>query len=192
MYSILFDYIKKYTTKPLTEGQRTLMEKAFIPFKLRKKQYFLQAGNQCRHFAFITKGAMRQYTVDDNGLEHIARLGIEEWWMGDRESYLTSSATKYNIDAWEDTEMLIITNDYMQEIMKIPAFNEVLRKLDDNNNIANQRRITSAISLSAEMRYLELEDSYPQMIARFPQHIIASYLGITKDTLSRIKRNRLK
>jgi hypothetical protein len=75
--------------------------------------------------------------------------------------------------------------------MKIPAFCEMLRHLDDRNNMANQRRITSAISATSEKRYLEFVECYPELLERFPQHIIASYLGFTKDTMSRIKTKLL-
>lgn len=130
---------------------------------------------------------MRQYTVDDKGNEHIVRLGIENWWMGDRESWIMGTPSRYNIDAWENTEMLLISRPNALALMKLTAFCEMLRQLDDKNNIANQRRITSAISASAEARYADFAACYPDLLERFPQHIIASYLGFTKDTLSRIK-----
>jgi CRP-like cAMP-binding protein len=192
MYESFFNYIKKLSSQPLSENEKALFKQAFSPFKLRKRQYFLQAGNHCKHFAFITKGAMRQYTVDDKGTEHIARLGIENWWMGDRESYTMFTPSVYNIDAWQDTEMLIITRPETMELIHIPAFCEMLRVMDDKNNIANQRRITSAISSSAEKRYTDFIACYPELLERFPQHVIASYLGISKDTLSRVKRQLLQ
>jgi CRP-like cAMP-binding protein len=192
MYDALFDYIQKLSSTPITAEEKEQYREAFTPFKLRRRQYFLQEGNQCKYFAFITKGAMRQYTVDEKGGEHIARLGIENWWMGDRESYIMDTPSIYNIDAWENTEMLLISRPNVLELMKIPAFSEMLRKMDDRNNIANQRRITAAISASAEKRYAEFVDCYPELLERFPQHVIASYLGFTKDTLSRIKSKRLR
>lgn len=190
MHDLFFDYLKKFSSEPITEEEKVMFIKAFIPFKLRKRQYFLQAGNQCKHFAFITKGAMRQYTVDDKGTEHIARLGIENWWMGDRESFIMSKPSTYHIDTWEDTEMLIISRPDTLLLKNIPAFSAMTNQLDDRNNMANQRRITSFISYSAEKRYTDLLSCYPQLVSRFPQHIIASYLGITKDTLSRVKHQR--
>ena len=136
---------------------------------------------------------MRQYTVDDKGVEHIVRLGVEGWWMGDRESWVMATPSLYNIDAWEDTEMLLINRENALELIKnVPAFCEMTRQLDERNNIANQRRLTSSISAAAEKRYSDFILCYPELRERFPQHIIASYLGITKDTLSRIKRQLLQ
>ena len=193
MYDVFFDYLKKYSSEPLSEDEMLLIKEAFTPFKLRKRQYFLQAGNLCKHFAFITKGAMRQYTVDDNGTEHIVRLGIENWWMGDRESYVMQTPSTYNIDAREDSQMLLINRPKTLELMKkVPAFCEMVHQMDNRNHIANQKRINSTISSTAEKRYTDFVALYPELSARFPQHLIASYLGITKDTLSRVKRQVLQ
>jgi CRP-like cAMP-binding protein len=193
MVEAFFDYLKKFSSAPLSEAEKVLFRQAFVPSKLRKRQYLLQAGEQCKNFAFIVKGSMRQYTVDDKGAEHIVRLGVEGWWMGDRESWIMDTPSLYNIDAWEDTQMLLITRKSTLELLKsIPAFSEMIRQLDDNNNIANQRRLTSYISATAEKRYADFVDCYPELQQRFPQHIIASYLGITKDTLSRVKRQLLR
>ncbi|WP_215235857.1 Crp/Fnr family transcriptional regulator [Dyadobacter linearis] len=193
MYDAFFNYLEKFSSEPVSEDDKVLLKKALVPAKLRKRQYFLQAGDQCKHFAFIVKGAMRQYSVDDKGSEHIIRLGVEDWWMGDRESWVMLSPSIYNIDAWEDTEMLLINRANTLELIKtIHPFCEMIQQLDEKNNIANQRRLTSSISSTAQKRYTEFVDCYPELTQRFPQHIIASYLGITKDTLSRVRRQLLQ
>jgi CRP-like cAMP-binding protein len=193
MHEAFFDYLRDFFPAPLSEHEKALIKEAFIPFKLRKKQYFLQEGDHCKNFAFIVKGAMRQYMVDEKGIEHILRLGVEGWWMGDRESWVMHSPSLYNIDAWENTEMLLISRtNALSLIKKAPAFLEMTRVLDERNNIANQRRLTSSISGTAEKRYTDFIACYPELLGRFPQHIIASYLGITKDTLSRVKRQLMQ
>jgi CRP-like cAMP-binding protein len=193
MYEAFFNYLKDFSPDPLSELERALIRDALVPFKLRKRQYFLQEGDRCKNFAFIVKGAMRQYMVDEKGVEHIIRVGVENWWMGDRESWVMNAPSLYNIDAWENTEMLLITRaNALELIKKVPAFCEMTRQLDERNNIANQRRLTSAISGTAEKRYTDFATCYPDLLVRFPQHIIASYLGITKDTLSRVKRNLMQ
>jgi hypothetical protein len=128
-----------------------------------------------------------QYRVDDKGLEHIVRLSIENWWVCDMESYLMLTPSKYCIDAWEDCDVLLLTKaNWVSQLNSIPAFNEMIRKVDENFIIATQKRMAT-ISLSAEERYGELKENYPEFLQRFPQHIIASFLGITKETLSRIR-----
>ena len=193
MYQNLLAYINQYADLPLSTEEEALVTVAFQPKKLRKKQYFLQEGDVCKNVGFIVKGAMKQYSVDDKGTEHIVHLYLENYWAGDRESSIMLTPTKYNIDAWEDTEMLTITRAEMLDLMdKIPALVKMIRLMDERNAIANQRRLNSTISNTAEKRYEEFATNHPQFIQRFPQHIIASFLGITKETLSRIRKQSLK
>ena len=193
MHKNLFDYINQHTTLPLTSEDEALIVTTFQPKKLRKKQYFLQEGNVCKYVGFIVKGAMRQYSVDDKGVEHIVHMYIENWWVSNRESAIMLTPSKYNIDAWEDTELLIVTTADMLDLMeKIPSFGQMTRLMDNRNAIASQRRLNSTISNAAEKRYEEFADNHPQFIQRFPQHLIASFLGITKETLSRIRKQAMK
>ena len=142
----------------------------------------------CKYSAFIVKGAMRQYTVDDRGEVHIVMLSIENWWATDRESLMKQTPSIYFIDAWEDTDALLVTKAAFMELLDhIPNISEWMKNLDVNFAIASQRRINSAISLSAEKRYRDLEKNYPEFLQRFPLHTIASYLGINRESLSRIR-----
>lgn len=189
----LLRYIQKYATSPLTDKEVRMIEESFRPKKFRRKQYFLQEGEVCKYLAFIVKGAMRQYSVDDKGMEHIVYLSIENWWAGDRESYTMLTPSRYFIDVWEDTEALLITRaDSIRLMDAVPALKEASKKMDEKNAFALLNRINTNISLSAEQRYADLGKRYPEFLQRFPQHIIASYLGITKDTLSRVRKHALK
>jgi CRP-like cAMP-binding protein len=147
MHESLIKYIESYATTLLTEKEIEVVKNAFVLKKIRKKQYFLQEGQVCKYAAFIVKGAMRQYSVDDKGTEHIVGLLIENWWAVDRESYVMLTPSVYNIDAWEDTEMLVITKaDFLNHLSSIPAINEMARKLDENYAIATQKRLNANIS----------------------------------------------
>lgn len=139
--------------------------------------------------AFIVKGAMRKFYIDEKGAEHMVDLCIENWWAGDRESFAAGKPTIFHIDAWEDTDVLLITREGAATLeYECKPFNEFVLKLDEKSHIAKQKRITSAISFTAKARYEDFAACYPEFLQRFPQHIIASYLGITKDTLSRLRR----
>jgi CRP-like cAMP-binding protein len=193
MFDALFKYINSYSSTPLSDKDFELIKSVFTVKKVRKRQYHLQEGDICKHFAFIVKGAMRQYLVDEKGVEHIVHLGIENWWVGDRESWVMSAPSAYFIDAWEATELLLISRaDTLQLAQQCTSFNEMIRRMDDRNNIATQKRITSAISFTAEKRYADFIKNHPDFLQRFPQRIIASYLGITKDTLSRVRKQAVK
>jgi CRP-like cAMP-binding protein len=193
MHEPLIKYINSFATTPLTSNEVELIKNTFVYKKIRKRQYLLQEGAVCKYAAFIVKGAMRQYSVDDKGLEHIVRLSIENWWAVDRESYVMLTPSPYNIDAWEDTDALLGTRaDLLILSNNIPAFREMTRKLDERHAIASQKRLNAAISMTAEQSYFNLANTYPEFLQRFPQHIIASYLGITKETLSRIRNQASK
>ncbi|WP_256002014.1 Crp/Fnr family transcriptional regulator [Pedobacter deserti] len=110
MHDAFFNYLKQFSQAPLLEEEKALIKQTFVPAKLRKKQFLLQAGDVCKHYAFIVKGAMRMYSVDDKGIEHIVRLGIEEWWMGDRESFVMRTPILYHIDALEHCDLLSSPN----------------------------------------------------------------------------------
>lgn len=190
MYELLFTYIKDRSKAPLSEKEVELIKSLFIPKKIRKKQYLLQAGEVCKYSAFIVKGAMRQYRVDDKGLEHIIRLNLETWWAGDRESFTMNVPSVYNIDAWEDTDVLTVTKNDAEILNSIPAWVQTRTRMDENYSFASQKRFNASISLTAEQRYDELKKQYPEFLQRFPQHLIASYLGMTKETLSRIRMRK--
>src|SRR6185436_11047465 len=133
MHESLIEYIKSHSATPLTESELVMIKEAFVPKKFKKRQYFLQEGEVCKYMAFIVKGAMRQYSVDNKGAEHIVRLSIENWWAGDRESFTMLSPTIYNIDAWEESDVLTISNADMNSLRVIPAINEMASRLDNKH-----------------------------------------------------------
>ncbi|MDM1295335.1 Crp/Fnr family transcriptional regulator [Sphingobacterium sp. N143] len=187
----LFHYVNKYTV--ISEEDFKVFISYFTPRRVRKKQYLLEEGEISKHIAFITKGSMRQYYTDEKGIEHIVNLYIENWWVCDRESFAMGTPSIYSIDAWEHCEVLLISKENSIKLRsQCPAFNELFLRLDELNTIATQRRITYSISFTAEIHFKYFIDNYPYFVDRFPQHVIASYLGITKDTLSRIRNKIIK
>lgn len=159
--------------------------------KLRRKQYLLQEGDVWRYNAFVCKGLLRTYTVDEKGQEHFIQFSPEDWWAGDRESYLNEQPAKYNIDAYEDSEVVLIAkDDFNMLLTNIPKFNLMMINLLERTFIALRNRMHSNISYTGEEKYLDFLKKHPDLANRLPQHMIASYLGITAETLSRI-RNQL-
>ena len=188
MYEQLFEYIERYGKAALTEDEKDIIKSAMEPKKLRKRQYFLEEGKVCVYTGFILKGAFRQFSVDDSGMEHILQLAIENWWVVDRDSYINRTPSKYYIEAWEDTELLVLPRPQLDVILKIPAIQSMFWQMSENNHIASQKRLDDTISLNAVKRYENFQRLYPQIVQRFPLHQIASYLGIARETLSRIRR----
>lgn len=107
MFDILFRYIRRHASAKILESEFELIKNAITVKKIRKRQFLVQEGEVCKHFAFIVKGAMRQYLIDKKGVEHIVHLAIENWWIGDRESWVKTTPSVYCIDAWEETDLLL-------------------------------------------------------------------------------------
>lgn len=189
MFERFYNYMTRLATSPLSDEQFDQIMATMRPKTFRRKQYFLQEGDICKYMGFIVSGSMRQYRVDEKGVEHVIRLSLEDWWVGDRESWVMLTPSIYNIDAWEDTQTLLITKaDVVRLSRAIPAFDEMMRSMDENYSIVNQRRVNAVISMTAYNRYIDFAHNHPDFLQRFPQHIIASYLGITKETLSRVRK----
>lgn len=192
-FEAFFDYIQEISGKLLSDDDKHLLMVNFKPKKLRKRQYFLQEGDVCKYIGFIVKGSARTFTVDDKGHEHILKLSLENWWLADFESFYLLTPSRFNIEALEDMEVLQSTNAQIEDFLKhIPAFAAMANVISQNYTIANQKRMQAAMSYTAEERYADLISNYPQFLQRFPQNMIASYLGLSPETLSRIRKNAFK
>ena len=186
MFELLLQSIKERVL--ITDDEFNFAKTLFLPKKLRKKQYLLQEGDVCKYTAFVEKGMLRTFTVDEKGNEPILQFSMEGWWVADLYSFFTGEPSPYNIEALEDCEILLITQPSWEILLKkIPALERYFRILIQNNLIATQRRLIGAMSETAEEKYTKLINNFPGCIQRVPQHMIASYLGITRETLSRIR-----
>lgn len=157
--------------------------------KLKRKTFLLKQGDICRTENFIIKGCLRTYTIDDNGFEHIVMFGIEDWWVGDLFSFITQKPTTYFIDAIEDTEIIQISKANLDRLFeRVPKFERFFRLILQNAFIAQQNRINQNLSYTAEQRYIDFIQKYPQMEQRLSQKQVSAYLGITPVFLSMLRR----
>lgn len=173
----------------LTEEEFDLTSRFFAPKTIRHRQFLLQEGDVCRHLAFVTSGCLREYTVDQKGDEHIIQFAVREWWISDLNSFLSGVPTKHNIDALQDSVVLLLETSAREKLFEaVPRMERFFRLLLEANYIASRKRINDSLSASAEERYLSFIRTYPRIIDLIPQNQIASYLGITPQSLSRIRK----
>lgn len=186
-------YFKKVREKvSLTPAEEELCKSFFVVKKLRKRQYLLQEGEVNKYTAFVEKGALRSYTVGENGAEHILQFALEGWTIADIYSFITGEPSKYNIDALEDSDLLLLSKPAVDEmLLRVPKIQQYYYLQMQNAYVALQRRMTMNISQTAEEKYKTLLAAYPEIVQRVPQHMIASYLGVKPETLSRIRRKNL-
>ena len=186
----MFEFLQKKIneTISISDAEFEYAKTLFIPKKLRKKRFLLHDGDPCIYTTFVEKGLLRSYRIDDKGNEHILQFGLQGWWVADLYSFLTGEPSEYNIEALEDSELLLITKPSWDKLLhEVPAFEHYFRILIQNNLIATQRRLMGTMSSTAEERYNKLLQEFPDIAQRVPQHMIASYIGVTRETLSRLR-----
>lgn len=187
IFDPLYTYLKRYVE--YTDVEFESLKSCLSYKKLKRKELLLQEGQICRFTAFVVKGCLKMSRIDENGSERIVQFAIENWWITDRESLSLKNKSDYNIEVIENCEVIIVEVERLNAIKgKIPLFLRFIQKLQQRNIIATQKRIYASIAYSAEQKYLEFVKSYPVLVQRVPQHMIASYLGITKESLSRIRK----
>ena len=174
----------------INEEELNYCKTLFLPKKLRKRQFLLQDGDVCKYQAFVEKGMLRSYRIDEKGSEHILQFAFEGWWAADLSSYLTGETSVFNIEAMEDSELLLLSKPSWDTLMQhIPKFEHYFRIIIQNNLVATQKRVIQSHTETAEEKYLKFIQSYPGCVQRIPQHMIASYIGISRETLSRLRKH---
>lgn len=190
MFDILISHIQNKVS--LTKEEKTELQSFFLVKKLKKKQYLLQEGDVCKCLSFVNKGLLKSYFTDEKGGENINMFAFEGWWISDFKSFINQEKAVLNIDAVEETELLMITlEDYDKLMLKIPVMDRYFRILYQNSLVTKDYRLIASNSYTAEEKYLQLVKKNPEMIKRVPHNLIASYLGLAPETISRIRKKIL-
>ena len=182
----LLDYISKYVT--LTNTEEQFLTSRLLSRKYIKGQYILQQGDISKTECFIISGCTKMFYLDDKGQEHIIMFSVEDWWTSDLGSFISQTPSDFNVQCLENTEIIQFSYDNIEELFsEIPKLKRFFRKIIEKALVASQKRIIRNFSLTAKERYLIFMENYPKIEQRIPQYMIASYLGITKEFLSKIK-----
>lgn len=185
MFPLLSAHIDRYVSMP--ENEKRQFFGSLILKKLKKNQFLLQAGEVCLHENFVINGGVRLYEADQKGNENIVYFGFEDWWLTDKYSYLTGTPSPYNIQALENTEILTIHKENLERLfLEIPVLERYFHIVLQETFAAWQNRIL-LMRKPAEEKYKEFHAIYGHLEQRIPQHHIASYLGMTRETLNRTR-----
>jgi CRP-like cAMP-binding protein len=184
----LIAYFEKHL--PLTEEEKAIVEEVFKERSIKKRQFILQEGDICKHNTFVVEGCFKMYLIDPNGKEHNLQFAVENWWIGDIGSFHSEEPSRLTIEALENSVILQIKKeDQWRLFVDYPKFNRIFRVLAENAMVSQQHRILQNISSTAEERYLDFLKRYPQLFNRISNVQIASYLGVTPEFLSTIRKN---
>lgn len=187
----LLNYINQYIQ--LTEEEQQLFLSKVRLGKYLKGQYVVQNGNVCRYESFVLKGCLKTFYIDNEGQEHIVQFALENWWTADLGSFLTQTPASYNVLCLENCELAQISFADLESLYAvIPKFERFFRIIIQKAYVAAQQRIVNNFSMEAKERYLQFRKQYPEIDQRVPQYMIASYLGITKEFLSKIRHQLIQ
>ena len=186
-FDLLLSNISRHIS--LTPEEITFFTSLLRQKSLNNGEFLLREGNVCKYESFVTRGCLKTYYLDEYGFEHIIDFSIEEWWADDLYSLLSQTPSRSNIKAIEDTDIIQISKPDLELLyQKIPKFERFFRILFQNAYITQREQINHALSASAEERYISFMKQKPYAEKRFSQKDIASYLGVTPQFLSALKK----
>lgn len=187
MLEALIDYL--HEKGQLTPEDLELVTQAAVPKRVRKQQYLLEEGEVSDFLGFVVKGSFRLFRIGADQEEHIMRFAIENWWISDFISFMSGQPSNCYIEALEDSELIRFSKEKWNELLAAsPNFKQIIDALTARNFEAHQDRIFSNISEPAEVRYEKFVQQYPTLYNRIPLYMIASFLGLTRETLSRVRK----
>lgn len=190
MFTTLLQHIREKVGLEPEEAGR--LEAFFVSKELARKEFLLREGEICRYLAFVSSGILKSFTRDEKGQDRISLFAFEGWWISDFNSFINREKAVLNIDAVEKSGLLLISiEDYERLTLEIPVMDRYFRILYQNSLVTKDRRLMVSNKSTAEEKYLSLVQNNPELFRRIPHSLIASYLGLSPETVSRIRKRLL-
>lgn len=189
MQATIQQYFNRYL--PFTDEETKLFCSYLQPKTFQKKEFLLKEGQICHHQFFVLDGLVRHFYIDQKGQEQTTQFGIENWWVTNMESFIRQEPSQLNIQTIEDTMALLLAKkDLEQLFQKLPKLERAFRMITENMLIAIQKRNTFHWYMKSEDKYKMIQDDLPDFLQRVPQYMVASYLGMTPEHYSAIRKKR--
>ena len=186
-YQNILENIKRYVS--LSEDDKEQFSSIVRTTKIKRRQFIVQPNFICTHQTYVLEGAFRSYLVNDEGVDHTIQFAIEDWFISDFNSYINQEPASLFVEALEDSIVQQISFDDVEKLCdQNPKFERFFRLVAQKSFAYSQRRILSNLGKSAEERYIEFQNLYPSIIQRVPQYALASYLGMSPEFLSKIRK----
>jgi CRP/FNR family transcriptional regulator, anaerobic regulatory protein len=191
MFPVLLTHIRRFVQ--LSDEEAALLLTLVQYKEVKKKEYLLNYGQVCTANYFIAKGCLRLFVINEKGNEQIVQFGIENWWMTDYDSFEDQKPSRFYIQAVEDAELIKLGKKERDELIdKVPKMERYFRIILQKAYTASQRRLQYIFSISGEERYYQFSEAFPGFVQRIPQYMLASYLGLTPEFISKIRAKKKK
>ena len=190
MISNLINHISRFVE--LSEQDGLVLNKYFKPSYLKKKDILLKQGEACKSIYFVSSGCLRMYFVNEKALEQITQFALDNWWISDYFSFTDNNPSDYYIQSIEKSEVLAIEKaDFECLLKELPKLERYFRIIMQKALAASQLRIKYLYELSKEELYIHFSTSFPEFVQRVPQYMIASYLGLTPEYVSELRKKKI-
>ncbi|MBB1541663.1 MAG: Crp/Fnr family transcriptional regulator [Flavobacteriaceae bacterium] len=184
-YLFLRQHIEKIVS--LTDEEFDFVKSKFHLTEIKKHQFLIREGERVPYDFLVVQGLLKSSLHTENGKQHILQFAMEDWWITDYQAYLNGTKATLNVDSLEDSKLLAISSDDLESMCKkLPKMEYFFRKKSNRGYAALHQRVLCLLSSDAQSRFDQFLKQYPKILQRLPKYLIASYLGVSRETLSRL------